>query len=225
MQTPNRSAVLRAAGFVVLLIGMFALAEAVGAPDRDWIRTHVVGAGPWGPVVFVGGYAAWSLLPVPKNVATAAAGVLFGVAGGSALAWVGATLGALAAFGLARALGRDLTSRLLRGRLAAADAALGNRGFVAVLLARLVPVVPFTAVNYASGVTGVQLAPYLTATMLGMVPGTVAYAALGAYGGVDTTGTALAAAALIVLSVVGWGTARRLRRRSGTETPIEKLRE
>lgn len=225
MQTPNSSAVLRAAGFVVLLAGVFAVADAVGTPDREWVRAHVVAAGPWGPVVFVCGYAAWSLLPVPKNVATAAAGVLFGIAGGSALAWVGATLGALAAFGLARALGRDLTSRLLRGRLAAADTALGDRGFVAVLLARLVPVVPFTAVNYASGVTGVRFVPYLTATMLGMVPGTLAYAALGAYSGVDPTGTALAGTALIVLSLVGWGTARRLRHRPAAETPVVKRRD
>lgn len=210
---------VRAVILLAVLVVTFVVADRVGAPDRATVQALVDRAGGWAPLWFVGGYAVWSLLPVPKSLATVAAGAAFGLASGSLLAWLGAVLGALVAFAVARGLGRDLVARGLRGRLAAVDDVLGDRGFVTVLVARLIPVVPFTAVNYGAGVTGVRVLPYLTATMLGMVPGTLAYAALGAYGGVDPTRTALTLAALVALSVGGWGLARQRRRPPADGTP------
>ncbi|MCA1783266.1 MAG: TVP38/TMEM64 family protein, partial [Intrasporangiaceae bacterium] len=177
------------------------------------------------PVIFVSGYAFWSLLPVPKNVATAAAGALFGVGPGAVLAWAGAMIGSAVAFGVARSLGREGVARLLRGRLETADRALGDRGFGAVLLARLVPVVPFTALNYGAAVTGVETRHYLAATALGMVPGTVAYAALGASAGTDPQVTAAALAALVLLSVGGWWAARRTGRLRAAAPDPESSRD
>lgn len=215
-----RSAALRAVAFGALLVALVVAAQRLGAPDPETIRASVEEAGRWGPAFFLAGYALWSLLPVPKNVATAAAGALFGVGAGAALAWAGALIGSAAAFAIARSLGRDGVARLLRGRLEAADGALGDRGFGAVLLARLVPIVPFTALNYSAGVTAVGTRHYLSATALGMIPGTLAYAALGASAGTDPRLTAAALAALVLLSVGGWWAARRTRRlRSATSTP------
>ncbi len=54
-----------------------------------------------------------------------------------------------------------------------------QRGFVALLYARLVPIVPFGLLNYAAGMTGISLRRYVAATAIGIVPGTVAYTALG----------------------------------------------
>ncbi len=54
-----------------------------------------------------------------------------------------------------------------------------RRGFLTVLTARLIPLVPFSLFNYAAGVTGVSLRAYAPATLLGIVPGTVAYTTLG----------------------------------------------
>ena len=80
----------------------------------------------------------------------------------------------------------------------------------AVLLARLVPVVPFTAVNYGSGLTAVTFPAYLLATAVGIIPGTLAYVAVGAYG--TDPGNwpfLLAAGVLVALSLGGAWLARR----------------
>ncbi len=88
---------------------------------------------------------------------------------------------------------------------------LRDHGFGAVLLARLVPVLPFTVINYGAGVTGVLFASYVAGSALGMIPGTIAYAALGAVGDTDPAVTAAAVAALVVLSAGGWWAAARRR--------------
>lgn len=225
MTSSARSAALRAAVLGLLLVAMIVAAQRLGTPDQATIRAAVERAGGWGPVLFVGGYAFWSLLPVPKNVATAAAGALFGLGPGAALAWAGAMIGSAVAFAIARSLGREGVARLLRGRLEAADRVLGDRGFGAVLLARLVPVVPFTALNYGAAVTGVGTRHYLAATGLGMVPGTVAYAALGASAGADPQLTAAALGALVLLSVGGWWAARHMSRLRAVTSDAEPAQD
>lgn len=208
----------RAVALVAIVVTAAVVAEVVGVPDQAALQQQVTQAGAAAPVLFVAGYAAWSLLPAPKNVATIAAGAMFGMEIGALLAWSGAMIGAGLAFALARWLGRESVARLLRGRLGSVDAALGHRGFVAVVVARLVPIVPFTAVNYGAGVTAVSAPAYGWGTAVGMLPGTLAYAAVGAFGGTDPTGTGIAVTALMVLTLGGWLLARRLRR-PGQGTP------
>lgn len=205
----SRVPVVRAVLLVVLLAAAAAAAWTVGSPEVAQVQAQVDAAGLWAPVVFVGGYAFWSLLPVPKNVVTVLAGGLFGFLPGALLAWLGALIGAVAAFGIARSLGREGVDALLRGRVRQVDARLHDRGFVAVLSVRLVPVLPFTAINYGGGVTGVTLRDYVLGTALGMVPGTLAYAAIGAFGVTRPWAVWVAAGVLVVLVVVGGKITRR----------------
>ncbi len=216
----SRGPALRAALLVVLLVAGWLAVRSLGAPDLDRVRQVVAASGWWGPVLFAAGYALWALLPAPKALATATAAMLFGLVPGAIVAWSGAMVGAALAFWLARLLGRDQVDRILRGRLARADAALSDHGFGSVFLARLVPVLPFTVVNYGAGVTGVAFVSYLGGSALGMIPGTIAYATLGAAGDTDPMVTAAAVAVLVLLSAGGWWVAARLRgtRRDGDPT-------
>lgn len=202
----------------LLLVGL-AIVALVPLPDAAEVRDRVAAAGPWAPVAFVLLYVVATLLLLPKNVLTAGAGVAFGLAGGVGVVWVGAMLGAAAAFWLGRRLGRDGVSRLAGRHLARLDALVLRHGVLAVLVVRLVPLVPFTAVNYGSGLTAVSFGAYLLATAVGILPGTVAYVALGAYGG-DPTGTPflVAVGVLLALSIGGWWVARRRRGQSRAKT-------
>jgi len=96
-------------------------------------------------------YALVTLLPLPKNVFAALAGVLFGLLLGVVVVLLAALLGAAAAFALSRVLGRDAVERITGARVARVDALLNHRGIIAVIAVRLVPVLPFTAINYAAG--------------------------------------------------------------------------
>ncbi|HEX5631737.1 MAG TPA: VTT domain-containing protein, partial [Gemmatimonadales bacterium] len=99
-----------------------------------------------------------------------------GIVRGTALVLLGATLGATAAFLLARHVARGFVARRVarHARLAAFDRALAADGFRLVLLLRLSPVVPFSVLNYALGLTQVRLRDFVLAS-IGMVPGTLLY--------------------------------------------------
>jgi uncharacterized membrane protein YdjX (TVP38/TMEM64 family) len=210
---PARSAVLRLALLGALLVGAVVAAVLVGVPDADAVRGSVAGLGALTPVVFVLVYAAITLLPLPKNVLSVVAGLLFGLVDGVLLVLPGAMLGALVAFGLGRRLGRDAVERFTGTRVARVDALLARRGLVAVLVSRLVPVLPFTGINYAAGLTAIRLRDFVLGTAIGIVPGTVAYVAVGAYGTSPTSWPFVTAVAvLLVLSLGGAWLASRRRR-------------
>ncbi|OMQ14960.1 hypothetical protein A7K94_0212855, partial [Modestobacter sp. VKM Ac-2676] len=64
-------------------------------------------------------------------------------------------------------------------RLTRADALLTDRGVVSALLARLVPIVPFTLISYAGGLSGMRLRDHLLGSAIGLTPGTVLHVAVG----------------------------------------------
>ncbi len=155
---------------------------------------------------------------MPKNLLGILGGLLFGMALGLLLVWGAAMLGAMAAFVIGRALGREAVEQMTGARVARVDEALARHGLLSVIAVRLVPVLPFTAINYSAGLTGLPYRAYLLGTAVGILPGTVAYVALGAYA-TDLSSWPIVAAvtALIVLTVAGV-VAARLWRKPRTET-------
>lgn len=205
----ERAALMKAGSLALVLLGAIGLALILETPDIAALRSRVDAAGVWGPALFFALYAGLALIPCPKALLTAAGGALFGMWAGAGLALAAALVGAVISFGLGRLLGRDAVDRLIRGRLARVDALLADHGLSAVLVVRLVPLVPFIAINYASGLSGVRFRHYVLGSAIGMVPGSLAYAAIGAYG-TDPWGLAAAGSALIFLVVGGSWWARRL---------------
>ncbi len=137
---------------------------------------------------------------------------LFGLVVG-VLVLVGAVLGASAAFWLGRLLGRDAVERLSGARIARVDALLRRRGVLALIAVRLVPVLPFTAINYAAGLSVLRTRDYLIGTSVGIIPGTIAYVTLGSYGSSPGSWPFLIALiVLVVLTAGGTVLARRSHR-------------
>jgi uncharacterized membrane protein YdjX (TVP38/TMEM64 family) len=87
-----------------------------------------------------------------------------------------------------------------------------DRGFWALLVGRLIPVVPFVVLSYGAGLTAVRLTPYALSTAIGLVPSSVVQVGIGASAGVlatwATTFTVVpvVVAALLVagLGVLAW---------------------
>ncbi len=197
---------LRIALFALLVLGVGGALLAAGgrvSEALDLIRDTVDRAGMWGPVLFVLAYAVLTMLLVPGSPLTIAAGVLFGPWVGTLLVVVGATAGATGAFLWGRHLGRDAVARLTGDRFDRVDAWLHDRGLLAVLYVRLVPLLPFNLLNPVAGVTGVTLRDYVVGTAVGIVPGTFAFAALGGTFDDPTSPTFLGALALLVVLAVG----------------------
>lgn len=214
-QRPSTRGVwMRLAALALLVAAGGLVAVLVGLPDPQQLRADIAVAGPVAPVLFVLLYAVVTLAPLPKNVFAALAGVLFGLVWGVVMVLLAALLGAVAAFGLGRLLGRDAVERFTGARVARVDALLRRRGLLAVIAVRLVPVLPFTAINYAAGLTAVRPRDYAIGTAVGIIPGTIAYVALGAYG--TTPGSwpfLVAVLVLVALTAGGAVLVRRSRRR------------
>lgn len=197
----------------ILIVGGLT-AVWVGLPDAEEIRSQIAAAGPLAPAFFVVVYAFVALLPLPKNVFAGLAGVMFGLVLGVVVVMVAALIGAAMAFALSRVLGRDAVEQVTGGRVARVDALLRRRGILAVIGVRLVPVLPFTAINYAAGLSSVRTRDYALGTALGMLPGTVSFVALGAYGTSPGSWPFLVSlVALVLLTAGGFILARRSRDR------------
>lgn len=200
----RRTAVARLVALIVLVGAAVVLTLVIGIPSPAQLQQRFGGLGWWAGPGYVALYAVATLSPLPKSVFTLAAGALFGLAEGLTIVVAGACLGAVLAFSLARGLGRDGLHRLTGFRGDRLDAEIARHGFLTVLVARLVPVVPFTAVNYLAGVTALRLPVFLAATAVGILPATAAYVTLGAYGSEPGSWPFwVALAALAVLSVAG----------------------
>jgi uncharacterized membrane protein YdjX (TVP38/TMEM64 family) len=216
--------VLTSPALRLVVLGILIVAAAVAAVRADEfsidaLRAVVADLGPAGPFVFAGVYAVAATLLLPAAPFTIAAGVVFGPVVGVATAWVGATLGAIGGFLLGRILGRGAVEQIAGRRVAGIDRFLAERGFAAVLLLRLVPLFPFNVINVVSGVTALRIQAYTLATAVGIIPGTVAYAALGGTIDDPTSPAFLAAVGLFVLVTVGAGLASRRLRERGTVPP------
>jgi len=177
-----RSALARAAMLAVLLVVLGVAASTIDVPSLAELRGRIASLGPVAPIAFALVYTAAVLLPVPKSVLTAAAGLVFGIPLGIGLVLTAATTGAIGAFVLARLLGRDAVSQVSAGHLDRLDAVLERHGVLAALVVRLIPVMPFTVLNYACGLTVMRLRHYVAGTVVGLIPGTSVFVVLGGAG-------------------------------------------
>jgi uncharacterized membrane protein YdjX (TVP38/TMEM64 family) len=149
---------------------------------------YVRGKGALGYLIYALGYGVVALV-FPGSILTIGAGAIFGVVGGSIVVACGATIAATIAFILARTVLRKRIERITadNAKLAAVDKAIAREGVKVVFLVRLAAVFPFTLVNYAFGLTGIRLLPYVAATAIGILPGTIAFVYIGAAGAAVAT--------------------------------------
>jgi len=138
-------------------------------------------AGTWGVATFAVVYVVSTVLLLPGSVLTLGAGFLYGPIWGTVLVSPVSVTGATLAFLLSRGWARVWAKRRFAEspRLAAVERAVAARGWVTVFLLRLSPVLPFSLLNYALGLTEVRLSSFVSASFLGMLPGTILYVYLG----------------------------------------------
>lgn len=116
-------------------------------------------------------------------IATLAGGFLFGLFPGALYNVIGASLGAIAVFLAARAgFGADVAAKTSQGGGPAAklQSALRENEWSALLIMRLVPVVPFFVANLVPAFFGTSLYRFALTTVLGIIPGTVVFTSIGA---------------------------------------------
>lgn len=162
-------------------------ANGGGLNPQEWLRNAlqwIDSLGAVGAIVFILLYIIATVAFLPGSILTLGAGVVFGVVLGSFYVFIGATLGATAAFLVGRYLARSWVAKKIEGnnKFRAIDEAVGKEGLKIVLLTRLSPIFPFNLLNYAYGITGVSLKDYVIGSV-GMIPGTIMYVYIGSLAG------------------------------------------
>ena len=185
-------------------MGAFVAFFLISGVTAGEIRDRVDDAGPAAPFVFILVSALLTVLFVPGPILAASSGLLFGVALGTPVAIVSATLGAVLAFSISRWWGHDAVEHLAGPRLKAIRDWIGERGFRSVFYARLTPGAPYSLVNYASGLAPVRLRDFALATAIGCSPRAFAYTALGgSLDNLDSPEAMVALGVLVLMALVG----------------------
>lgn len=157
--------------FVIAAILLVRFTPIKGFLTADQLGRFLETAGFWAPLVFMLIYAVGVCLFVPGTVLGAMGAVLFGAYWGFVYVWVGAMIGASAAFFVGRHLGREFAASLIGDKLKKYDDGIERQGFATVLYLRLV-YFPFTPMNFGMGLTKVHFWDYFFGTALGIVVGT-----------------------------------------------------
>lgn len=168
------NAVLKAIIFAAFIIGAIFLIRFT--PVKNYLTAEALGrflegAGLWAPVVYMAIYAVGVCLFLPGTLLTGLGAAIFGAYWGFLYVWIGAMIGASAAFFIGRTLGRDFAASLIGDKLKKYDDAIERNGFATVLYLRLV-YFPFTPMNFGMGLTKVRFRDYVAGTGLGIIVGT-----------------------------------------------------
>jgi len=144
------------------------------------MRDYIQGFGRLAAVVYVIAYAlnTVSIIP-PIAPLSLSAGLAFGSVWGAIYLMLAAMIGTSLTFTISRFFGRSLIDRLLKGKFKNLDEKLEKNGFMTILFFRVIPLVPYEILNYASGLSKIKFKDYFLATFLGLVPGVVIAAFFG----------------------------------------------
>lgn len=181
-----RVALLAVVAVAVMCGGLWAIPavrEALGAAlsgDLPRLRATVDGNPVSAALVLFGLAMIHVVVPFPAEIPNTAAGYALGIAAGIPVmlgAWV---VSAIAGYGLGRAAGRPVLERLIGARrLDRAERVVARGGSFALLGARLIPLIPFTLISIACGITRVPLGRFVWTSALGTLPLTSATVLLG----------------------------------------------
>jgi len=201
---PMRFKLLAVVALLVLLAATYWLLHETGALatilNEAALRDHITRLDAWGPLIVIGLMVLAILVsPIPSAPIALAAGAAYGHIWGTFYVLLGAEIGALAAFGLARWLGGETLKRWFGDRLSVGLLGSQNALMGIVLISRLLPFISFDIVSYAAGLTLLSFWRFAIATLIGIVPASFL---LAHFGGEMATGES----DRIMLSVLALGT-------------------
>jgi uncharacterized membrane protein YdjX (TVP38/TMEM64 family) len=172
----RKKAIIKASILATFIIGALVFGYLTGVQQylKDNLGLFLDSAGFWAPLAFIVIYSVGVCLLIPGTLLTAIGAAIFGAYWGFLYVYIGAMIGASAAFWIGRTLGREFAASLIGDKLKKYDEAIERNGFATVLYLRLI-YFPFTPMNFGMGLTGVRFWDYFSGTGLGIIVGTFAF--------------------------------------------------
>lgn len=143
------------------------------------VREEILALGWQGVALYMFFYIGLVTLGLPNLPFQLAAAAIYGFWKAFIMMYLGVNIGALTAFAFARMMGRKSLEALLGHRLSGLNQKIGRGGFRFLLVLRLIPLMPFNLINYASGLSRISVKDYIASGVLGMLPLTLLHVAFG----------------------------------------------
>ena len=178
---------------------------------------------PAAPVVVLTTFVVGGLVVLPLTLLIVVTVLVFGPVYGFLYSLIGALLSAFATYGLGHWLGRDTVRRFAGPRVNRLSQRLAQRGVLAMMVVRILPIAPFSVVNVVAGASHIRFADFALGTVLGLLPGLLAMTVF-----IDRIAASLKnprplnwvllAVVTALIALVAWSLQRLLRRRRGQAT-------
>jgi uncharacterized membrane protein YdjX (TVP38/TMEM64 family) len=180
----NRAKSLIGVAVVAALLGAYGILSWTSAlttiTDGPTLERYIVQLGILGPLAIIGLLATAIVLnPIPSAPIALAAGAAYGHLWGTVYVVIGAEIGALIAFAVARLVGYEVLHRWFGKRLSLGSLASQNALMAAVFESRLLPFISFDLVSYAAGLTPLAPWRFAVATLAGIIPASFLLAHFG----------------------------------------------
>lgn len=124
---------------------------------------------PWTPWALMASFVVSTVIGLPATPLVVGGGMVFGPLLGTLYNTTGLVLGAMVAFWVGRALGRDAILHLTGPKLRRAEAVFNRRGFWPLVQMRFLPI-PFPLVSYAAALAGIPALRLFVTTLIGTLP-------------------------------------------------------
>ena len=182
MDSKKSSIIKFTASISIVLILLYALNKfnVIKGFGPEEVKNYVDSFGPLAPVVFIILFTLVPLTFFPDSILAIAGGLIFGIYKGFLFIMIGALCGATLSFYLARFLGKGVIEKLIKHDISKFERQLEKNAFLIILLLRFIPLFPFDVISYGAGLSKIKFKNFITATVVGTIPGIFAYANLGA---------------------------------------------
>ena len=175
----NKKAILRSLVFLTAFIAVAWFARSRFDVSAENIRTYILSFGAIGPLIFMGLYVIGPIVVFPTSILSLAAAFAYGLWPGMLYIVIGATGAGITGYVMGRFFG-DSVLKFHQSKWAGSIyERMKGQGFLYVFVLRLIPLVGFDILSYLAGMTRVKFASFVLATVIGMLPGTLAYSLVG----------------------------------------------
>jgi len=189
---------------IVFLAWQFSPLREWSDPDRLGSALNLLSANPWAGPIVVAAFLLGSFIVFPVTAMIAATGIALGPTAGLLWATVGSLAAAVVNYWLARMLPEKTLDETIGGWIRKLGRRFERGGIVSIMVARNIPIAPFTLINVVAGAANIPFRDYVIGTLLGLGPTLAALTVLGdRLRGAWEAPTALNIG-LVILAVIAW---------------------
>lgn len=177
----HKTKVFKIALFLIIVIAIFVCLKCSFFKKCDIYstKTYINSFGMLAPVVYIIMFTLVPLTLFPDSILAISGGMVFGVFYGTIYTIIGAVCGATLSFYIARFLGKEIVDKLIDGRARWFEDGTEKRGFLIILILRLIPLVPFDIISYGAGLSKIKFKDFFAASIIGIIPGVIVFTNLG----------------------------------------------